>query len=69
MKPEDLNTVIDLQKVRSNEGKTRFNIFWDEAQKSINEDLRVAMDDRCHCEVTHLAKAISICDLCEQVSS
>ena len=39
MEPEDSNTVIDLREVRSNEGRTRFDIFWDEAQKFINEDL------------------------------
>ena len=69
MEPEDPNTVIDLREVRSKDGRTRFYIFWDEAQNFINEDLGVAVDDRRHCEVTHFAKAISIRDLCEQVSS
>ena len=46
----------------------KFNVFWDEAQKFINEDLGVAVDDRYHGEVTHLAKAISVRDLREQVS-
>ena len=34
--------------------------FWNEAKKFITEDLGVAVDDGCHCEVSHLAKAISI---------
>ena len=34
----------------------------------VNEDLGVAVDDRRHGEVTHLAKAISVRDFCEQVS-
>ena len=68
MEPEDPSTVIDLREVRSKESKTKFNVFWDEAQKFINEDLGVAVDDRRHGEVTHLAKAISVRDLREQVS-
>lgn len=43
-------------------------MFWDEAKKYINEDLGVAVDDRRHGEVTHLAKAISVRDLREQVT-
>ena len=69
MEPEDPNTIVDLREVKSTEKRTKFNVFWDEAQKFINEDLGVAVDDRRHGEVTHLAKAISIRDLREQVSS
>ena len=68
MEPEDPNTAVDLREVKSKESKMKFNVFWDEAQKFINEDLEVAVDDRCHGEVTHLAKAISVRDLREQVS-
>ena len=68
MEPEDPSTVVDLREVRSKESKTKFNVFWDEAQKFINEDLGVAVNDRRHGEVTHLAKAISVRDLREQVS-
>ena len=68
MEPEDPSTVVDLREVRSKESKTKFNVFWDEAQKFINEDLGVAVDDRRHGEVTHLAKAISVRDLHKQVS-
>ena len=35
---------------------------------TVYEDLGVAVDDRCRGEVTHLAKAISVRDLHEQVS-
>ena len=45
----------------------KFEVFRSEAQKYINEELGVAVDDRRHGEV-HLAKAISIRDLTEQVS-
>ena len=68
MEPEDPGTVVDLREVRSKESKTKFSVFWDEAKKFINEDLGVAVDDRRHGEVTHLAKAISVRDLREQVS-
>lgn len=68
MEPEDPNTVINLREVKSKKTQTKFNVFWDEARKFINEDLGVAVDDRHHGEVTHLAKVISICDLREQVS-
>ena len=69
MEPEDPNTLVDLREVKSKETQTKFNVFWDEAQKFINEDLGVAVDDRRHGEVTHLARAISIRDLREQVST
>ena len=67
IEPEDPNTVINLREVKSNDSKTKFDVFWDEAKKYINEDLGAAVDDRRHGEVTHLVKAISIHDLCEQV--
>ena len=37
--------------------------------KYINEEIGVAVDDRRHGEVTHMAKAISVRDLREQVTS
>ena len=39
MEPEDPSTVVDLQEVTSKEGKTKFNVFWDEAQKFIRESV------------------------------
>ena len=65
---EDPNTVVDLQEVKNKDSRTKFEVFWSEAKKYINEDLGVAVDDRKHGEVTHLAKVISIRDLREQVS-
>ena len=63
-------TLVDFREVKSNkETQTKFNVFWDEVQKFINEVLGVAVDDRCHGEITHLAKAICIRDLREQVST
>ena len=69
MEPEDPHTVVDLREVKSQETKTKYDVFWDEAKKYINEEIGVAVDDRRHNEVTHMAKAISVRDLCEQVAS
>ena len=69
MEPEDLNTVVDLQTVKQVESRTKFDTFWSHARLYINEDLGAAVDDRRHGEVTHLAKAISVLDLRQQVAS
>lgn len=42
-------------------------MFWDEAQKFLNEDMSEAVDDRRHGCVTHLARALSVRDFIEQV--
>ena len=67
MEPEDPQTVFDLREARSTKGTTKFEVFWEEAEKYINEDVGAAVDDRRHTTVTHLAKAISIRDFREQV--
>ena len=54
--------------MKNTESRTRLEHFWSEAEKYINEDLGVAVDDCRHGDVTHLAKAIFIRDLREQVS-
>ena len=46
MEPEDPHTVVDLREVKSQETKTKYNVFWDEAKKYINEEIGVAVDDR-----------------------
>ena len=69
MEPENPHTVVDLREVSSQETKTKYDVFWDEARKYINEEIGVAVDDRRHGEVTHMAKAISVRDLREQVTS
>ena len=69
IKPEDPKTLVDSRVVKSKETQSKFNAFLDESQKFINEDLEVAVDDRRHGKITHLARAISIRDLREQVST
>ena len=51
MEPEDPNTIVDLREVKHSETRSKFEVFWGEAQKFINEDLGVAVDDRRHNEV------------------
>ena len=49
--------------------QVKFDTFWDEAKKFIEEDVGVAVDDRRHSTVLHVAKAVSVRDLREQVVS
>lgn len=44
-------------------------MFWSERKKFLEESVGTAVDDRRHGEVTHLAKAISVGDLCAQVEA
>ena len=69
MEPEDPQTIADLADGNSPERKTKFDVFWSECSKFLAEDVGEAVDDRRHDTVTHLAKAISIRDLLEQVKS
>ena len=48
--------MVDLREVKNKDSSTKFEVFWSEAQKYINEDLGVAVNDRRHGEVTHLAR-------------
>ena len=69
MEPEDPQTLFDLREVCSMKGHTKFQAFWDEAAKYIDEDVGTAVDDRRHTTVTHLAKVISIRDFRDQVAA
>ena len=56
---EDLDIVADF---RTHNGATStcYEALWDECNRSLNEDIGIAVDDRRHGQVTHLARAISI---------
>ncbi len=69
MEPEDAITIENLAAVTDKEHRTNFDVFWAECAKFLREDVGVAVDDRRHDSVTHLAKAISIRDLQEQVAA
>ena len=58
---EDVNVVADLRS--QNHGQTGNY----ECDKFLSEDIGQAVDDRRHGSVTHLARAISVRDLKEQV--
>ena len=65
---EDPNVLPDLREL--NTGRSaKFNTFWEECAKFLNEDVGTAVDDRRHDQITHLARAISIRDLVEQVKA
>jgi hypothetical protein len=65
---EDPDVVIDLRRLNSG-SKTRYDTFWDECKKFLEEEVGTAVDDRRHSDVTHIAKAISIRDFRDQVAS
>ncbi len=69
MEPEDATTIENLAAVTDKEHRTNFYVFWAECAKFLREDVGVAVDDRRHDSITHLAKAISIRDLHEQVAA
>ena len=69
MEPEDPWMILDLCEARTGDGHTKYQVFWDEASKFINGDLGIAVGDRRHSTITHLAKAISLRDFRDQVKA
>ena len=67
MEPEDPNNVIDLRSLNSSSGRAKYDVFWDQCSRFLNESVGTAVDDRRHDNVVHLAQAISIRDLRNQV--
>lgn len=67
LQPDDPMVIIDLREVKHPERRTKYDVFWNEAEKFLNEDIGTAVDDRRHGQIAHLAKAISIRDFREQV--
>ena len=64
----DLILIYDLHETYT--GKvSRFDVFWSKAKEFLEEDVGTAVDDRRHSQVVHLAKAILVRDLKEQVKS
>ena len=45
MEPDDPQTIFDLREVHCPEKKTKYEVFWAEAEKFINEDIGTAVDD------------------------
>ena len=63
---EDVDVLPDLR--AHNSGlPTKFDFFWKECGKFLAEDIGVAVDERRHGTITHLARAISVRDFVQQV--
>ena len=60
--------LLDLRALNSGRA-VKFNSFWEACAKFLNEDVGAAVDERWHGEITHLARAISVRDLVEQVKA
>ena len=65
---EAADIVVDLRHLNPGR-KTRYDIFWIECQKFLDEVVGTPVDDRRDGSVTHLAKVISVRDLLEQVQA
>ena len=65
---EEPSLVFDLR-YHFNGKQTKFDIFWENAKQYLEEDIGTTVDDRRHSTVLHVANAISVRDLCEQVSA
>ena len=65
---EDPEIVIDLRELNTGH-HTKYDVFWEECQKFLQENIGLAVDERRHTNVTHMARAISARDLLDQVSS
>ena len=63
---EDPDILVDLRH-RNMNGSDKYGVFWTECRKFLDECTTV--QERRHDSVcTYMAKAISVCDLVEQVS-
>ena len=63
---EDPDVIIDLHAL--NQGHSwRYDVFWDICRTYIENTAGIAVDDRRHDHVTHLAAAMSVSDLRKQV--
>ena len=65
---EDPDVVMDLRELLSGKA-SKFDIFWEECAKFLQEEVGLAVDERRHSKVTHIACAVSVRDLQEQVTS
>ena len=66
IKLEDAD-IPNLRTLNLSTSRAKFSRFWRECESVLNKKVGVAVDDRRHTEVTHLATAIFIRDLCECV--
>ena len=64
---EDPDVIMDLRELQSGR-ESKFDVFWDECSKYLQECIGLAVDDKRHSNVTHMASAISVRDLLQQVT-
>ena len=67
MEPSNPNIVFDLRSLNSSSDRKKYDVFWEHCSKYLNESVGAAVDDRRHSDVAHLAQAISIRDLRDEV--
>ena len=65
---EDPDIIMDLRSHNTGHG-TKYDIFWTECEKFLQEDIGLAVDERRHTSVTHLARVLSVRDLLQQVTA
>lgn len=65
---EDPTVLPNLRALNSGRA-AKFNSFWEQCARFLNEDVGAAVDDRQHEEITHLARAILVRNLVEQVKA
>ena len=59
---EDPSIIPDLRSHNSGQ-KSKYDVFWEEVQKFLKEDVGLAVEERRHSQVTHLARILSVRDL------
>ena len=57
----------DLCSLKSSTSRAKFDVVWDQCSLYLNETVGTAVDDRRHSEVVHLAHAICVRDLRDEV--
>ena len=60
--------MADLRHLNSG-AQSKYDDFWEECSKFLEQQVGTAVDDRRHTEVTHIATAISVRDLRDQVAA
>lgn len=65
---EDAEVVVDLR--HHNQGHaTKYEPFWEACERYIESSIELAVDDRRHDRIAHLAVALSVNDLLSEVSN
>ena len=63
---EDPNIIINLRHLNSG-AEAKYDPFWNECSKFLEESVGTTVNDRRHCNVTHIAAAISTHNLRDEL--